>query len=45
MTGRDIAENFPLRIIIKALIHKLAAIRAFRWLYRFRHISHKILGI
>jgi glycosyltransferase involved in cell wall biosynthesis len=45
MTGRDIAENFPLRIIIKAIIHKLAAIPAFRWLYRFRNISHKILGI
>jgi hypothetical protein len=44
MTGRDIAENFPLRVIIKALIHKLAAKPAFRWLYRFRHISHKILG-
>lgn len=44
MTGRDIAENFSIQKIIKAVIHKIAARPAFRWMYRFRSVSHKILG-
>lgn len=44
LSGEDIAQQIPIRKLIKAVGFKIGTKPGFRWLYRYRNVGKKILG-
>lgn len=44
LSGEEIAEQIPIRKLVKAIGFKIGAKPGLRWLYRYRNVGKKILG-